>query len=175
MTPAIVAVATAISMNDLNDIPDTIEKIRMTDTTATTAARTTIIWIRLQMEELYSAMLKKEMEELVGTMGDANPSVYDGEFALMNLLKSVKLLCSGYSLKMTNVDHDQMIHILLHIKDIGIPPYEKRTKIQEELRSMGIQHLSGYLTSHRDDSYTIHITKMSFSQIRKIISLLFLW
>lgn len=129
------------------------------------------------MEELYAEMLKKEMDELIGTMIDTTPSLYQEEEALLNLIRCVHLDHHGYTFKMVDINHDQLIQVLLQLKQIDIPPLLKRIPLnhRDEFTSMGIAHLSGYITFHQSGRFSICIRALPYRIIRKITALLFLY
>lgn len=130
------------------------------------------------MEELYEQRLKNEIESIIGTMSDIPPSVYDGEDALQGLLSSIRMIGDGYTFKMIGVEHDRMIEILAHIKDIGIPSSTRRVlpkNIRDEFTSLDLLHLTGYMKFHKNGHMSIQIDDLPFSIIKKIASILFMY
>lgn len=127
------------------------------------------------MEEEYSRLLEEEMMSLVGNMNELPPSTFTGEEALQLFLKCVKLGSGGYVFKMSDIDHQLMIRVLVGLRDIGLEEGSKKTPIREELEEMNLMHLSQYITCKKNGLYDINIRDMNFATVRKLIAILFTW
>jgi len=127
------------------------------------------------MEELYEKMLRDEVGDIVGDMMPTTMSVYDGEDGLITLLSCIRALSDGYALVMSNIDHDRLVSILTSIKEVDIPHWYRHHshRHSDEFESLGIDHLEGYVTFHKNGLYSLHIRGLPYTTIRKVISILF--
>ena len=153
----------------------------------------------LDMEDLYQQEIARQMSDAVAATNHVPMSMYEGEHAFRLMLHCVKMGPIGYRFKMVNLNHDTLMQVLSHVRDILPRPKSftpRRSRIREELETIGLGYLSRYIISHRKNvskegdqgmyggvtdsdgsqsSYTLDIYPITYEQATFICRSLFAW
>lgn len=137
------------------------------------------------IDQLYSYMLKRELEDIVSVTDKAPQSVYTGEQAFALMVHCVQSDYSDsvskrlYKIKIEGLNKDTLIRIINSLCDVfpegSIPVRPKRCTLKKELSSMGMAHMTGCITSKRDRTYTLEIRHLSYTQCSRACKVLFCW
>lgn len=145
-------------------------------------------------DSLYNDLLAREIGDIASVTQEVKQSIYEGEQAFALMMYCIKPdtppppsanIHNGdgssyfYKIKIANLDHDMLMLILTSIRDIfpvESPSVEgSRSRLRQELQTLGISHMQRWITTHKDRSYTLEIRYLSSLKMRTLCKILFSW
>lgn len=137
-----------------------------------------------EIDDMYEQMLASEIGELATCTSKVISTVYEGDHAFALFCQCVKQThCYEgvyyYRLKIARLNHDMLMLILVSLRPLfpadNTTVIITRSRLRQEMESLGIMHLARYVSCHKDDFYTLDIPNIPSTHMRKMCKILFAW
>jgi hypothetical protein len=123
----------------------------------------------MDLDDLYQQILSSKIGDITKATQEHVPAIYEGELAMALMLQCFRI--DGFGKKGT-------MHTLCALKEVipGKRPFiPKRSKLNEELKALGLSHFSKWITSCRNDTFVLHIRGIPYEKGKAICRILFGW
>jgi len=138
----------------------------------------------MNLDELYQQALQAQIGSVTAVTNLVPKSIYEGEHAFAMMLKCFRVDGFGlkgdiytYCLHIEGLERPTLMRIIISLKDVMKPPLlyipKIRSKVYKELQSLGMAFMAQYVTSKKNDTFTLHISRMSYKVGLSVCRILF--